>query len=262
MTFEELEKSVETLLAKNAELQLQIDRVEAVNDIQRLMGDYFGTHVVNPAEPVNHFNQWGYFADREDSTYEVGNYGLLVGFKNIQFFFREKEEGMSDENGNVYTGWMFEHDLTSPQIVVAADGQTARGVWTSPGHETIAFGGKPQAQWAWGRVAADFIKIDGEWKIWHYHWYRLFRTDFDTPWTHFDQQSVSKPLPIERIKRFGGEPEKVFPCTYFHPYSPETYCECTPRTPQPYDTWSDDLLPAGVREAIETVRKMGEKAVD
>ncbi len=240
---DQYKEMIEKLLEKQAWLEKELDRVKAVNEIQRLMGDYFNTHVANPNEPINHFNQWEYFADREDSTYEVANYGLLKGFKNIQFFFREKQEGMSDENGKVYTGWMFEHDLCSPQIVIADDGETARGVWMSPGHETICFGGVAHPEWAWGRVAADFIRIDGQWKIWHYHWYRLFRTPFGVPWTETNQQSVSKPLDKERIRRFGGEPEKTFPPTYFHPYSTDTYVECAPRTPQPYATWTDDRPP-------------------
>jgi hypothetical protein len=231
---QDYQEIVEKLIVENEKLKKRIERVEAINDIQRLMGEYYNTHVANPNEPINHFNQWIYFADREDTTYEVANFGLLKGFKNVQFFFREKRGGMEKQ-----TGIMFEHDLCSPQIVVADDGETARGVWTSPGHETL-FG---HPEWAWGRVAADFIKIDGCWKIWHYHWYRLFRCPFDTPWTNYDQQSVSKPIPKERVIEFGGDPDNVFPTTYFHPYSPDTYVECIPRTPQPYATWTDDRLP-------------------
>lgn len=236
---EKLLEEFKALKKEHEALKLKVERCEAVNEIQRLMGQYYNTHVANPNEPVNHFNQWCFFANREDTTYEVANYGLLVGFKNVQFFFREKE-GMT-----AHTGWMFEHDLASPQIVVADDGQTARGVWTSPGHETVwdEKTQKMRAEWAWGRVAADFIKIDGEWKIWHYHWYRLFRTPFDTPWTEYDQSGVSRPLDPERIKKYGGEPEKVFPTTYFHPYSTDTYVECAPQTPEPYEKWTDDRLP-------------------
>jgi hypothetical protein len=229
-----IRETIEKLISVNEALKKRVERVEAVNEIQRLLGEYMNTHVANPNEPVNHFNQWIYFADREDSTYEVANFGLLKGFKNIQFFFREKRPGMENR-----TGIMFEHDLASPQIVVADDGETARGIWMSPGHETIF--GKPQ--WAWGRIAADFIKTDGAWKIWHYHWYRLFRCDFDIPWTEFDQQSVSKPIPKERVEEFGGDPDNVFPPTYFHPYSLDTYVEAVPPTPQPYATWTDDRLP-------------------
>jgi hypothetical protein len=229
-----IKEIIEDLVRENNTLKKRVERVEAINEIQRLLGEYFNTHVANPNEPVNHFNQWIYFADREDSTYEVANFGLLKGFKNIQFFFREKRPVMESQ-----TGIMFEHDLASPQIVIADDGETARGVWTSPGHETLF--GAPQ--WAWGRVAADFIRIEGEWKIWHYHWYRLFRCPFDTPWTEFDQQSVSQPISKERVAEFGGDPDNVFPPTYFHPYSPDTYVECAPHTPQPYATWTDDRLP-------------------
>jgi len=240
---DDLRQMVENLVSENEALKLRVERVEAVNEIQRLLGEYMNTHVANPHEKVNHFNQWIYFADREDSTYEVANYGLLRGFKNIQFFFKEKRPYMEK-----YTGFMFEHDLCSPQIVVAGDGQTARGIWMSPGHETLIpppleAEGKYYPEWAWGRVAADFIKIDGVWKIWHYHWYRLFRCPFGTPWTEYDQQSVSKPIPRERIIEFGGDPDQVFPTTYFHPYSTDTFVEAVPPTPQPYETWTDDRLP-------------------
>jgi hypothetical protein len=54
---------------------------------------------------------------------------------------------------------------------------------------------------------------------------------------------VSKPISKERVIEFGGDPDKVFPPTYFHPYSLDTYVECAPRTPQPYATWTEDRLP-------------------
>lgn len=229
---------IRKLLEENAGLRLRIERVEAVNEIQRLIGEYFNTHVANPNEPISHFNQWCFFADRDDTTYEVANYGVLRGFKNVQVFFKDKEDLMKDQ-----TGLMFEHNLASPQIVVADDGQTARGVWASPGHETVVVNGEHRPEWAWGRVAADFIKIDGEWKIWHYHWYRLFRTPFGTPWTESDQQGVSKPMSKERVIELGGDPDQMYPCTYFAPYSKDAYVECVPKTPKPYATWTDDRLP-------------------
>lgn len=63
------------------------------------------------------------------------------------------------------------HTSTTPIIEIAGDGQTAKGYWYSPG-----IGLTPHANgksvtvgsiFFWEKYAGDFIKENGEWKIWH-----------------------------------------------------------------------------------------------
>jgi hypothetical protein len=51
---------------------------------------------------------------------------------------------------------------------VAGDGKTAKGLWYCPGMETTPKGdGDAEALWVFGTMGIDFIKEDGQWKIWH-----------------------------------------------------------------------------------------------
>ena len=63
------------------------------------------------------------------------------------------------------------HLQTTPIIEVAGDGKTAKGVWYSPGLRMSAQvrDGKVSKSggWFWEKYGADFVKEDGEWKIWH-----------------------------------------------------------------------------------------------
>jgi hypothetical protein len=63
------------------------------------------------------------------------------------------------------------HTQSTPIIEIAGDGKTAKGIWESPGlHMTASVkDGKisKQGGWFWEKYAADFVKEDGKWKIWH-----------------------------------------------------------------------------------------------
>lgn len=229
------------LLQKIEELTKRVERAEAVNDIQRLIGNYYNNHLMGDSdEYMTMSTSWQLFADRPDTTYEVADYGLFVGFDNVKAFLTPVGGPASGgESPKRLPGAMMEHWLTTPMIVVAEDGQTARGVWHSPGSETVG----EMCQWALGRVAADFIKIDGQWKIWHYHYYRIYRTDFDTPWNKMDQSKISRHRDKESYRAAGGDPDRIYPPTYVNFFGPDAVMEPIPPTPQPYETWSDDMLP-------------------
>ena len=68
------------------------------------------------------------------------------------------------------------HTNTTPIIEVAGDGKTAKGTWYSPGiglsarinGTEVSYGGT----FFWEKYGADFVKENGEWKIWHCQmWY-------------------------------------------------------------------------------------------
>jgi len=68
------------------------------------------------------------------------------------------------------------HTNTTPIIEIAGDGKTAKGIWYSPGiglsgkinGTNVSYGGT----FFWEKYGADFIKENGEWKMWHCQmWY-------------------------------------------------------------------------------------------
>ncbi len=89
-------------------------------------------------------------------------------------------------------------------IEVGADGETAKGIWIMAGLESglmdpeVAKGvppwvlsggdvdGKPVwAHWVWCKYGVDFIKQDGEWRIWHFRCYEVARAPFNRDWISF-----------------------------------------------------------------------------
>lgn len=87
-------------------------------------------------------------------------------------------EGWTDEQIlNVYggVGQLLLHVTTTGIIEVAEDGQTAKAFWYSPG--MIAETGQ-NANTIWEAYGADFVKEDGEWKMWHLHMFTDFMGSF------------------------------------------------------------------------------------
>ena len=87
-------------------------------------------------------------------------------------------EGWSDEQildtyGGV--GQLLLHVTTTAIIEVAEDGQTAKCFWYSPG--LVAETGQ-SGNAIWEAYGVDFVKENGEWKIWHLHMYTDFTGSF------------------------------------------------------------------------------------
>ena len=86
--------------------------------------------------------------------------------------------GMTDEEilekyGGV--GQLLLHVTTTSIIEVAEDGQTAKCFWYSPG--MISETGQ-NANTIWEAYGVDFVKENGEWKIWHLHMFTDFMGSF------------------------------------------------------------------------------------
>ena len=92
--------------------------------------------------------------------------------------------GMTDEEIiDVYggVGQLLLHVTTTAIIEVADDGLTAKGYWYTPG--MLKQTDFDNADSMWENYGADFIKENGEWKIWHLHMYTDFQTEFGTSFT-------------------------------------------------------------------------------
>ena len=92
--------------------------------------------------------------------------------------------GMTDEEIiEVYggVGQLLLHVITTAIIEVADDGLTAKGYWYTPG--LLKQTDFDNADSMWENYGADFIKEDGEWKLWHLHMYTDFQTEFGTTFT-------------------------------------------------------------------------------
>lgn len=141
-------------------------------------------------------------------------------------------ENMPDNEG---VGDYVVHTLTTPCIEVAADGQTAKGLWyapslcAEPGED-----GKLVAVNIWEKYGADFIKEDGEWKIWHLRAFVDFMLPLGPDWG-------------DNINRFPGRtvadgmPEHDKQSRPYPMYGHRTVPPVEPGPPEPYDTWDDSM---------------------
>jgi hypothetical protein len=149
---------------------------------------------------------------------------------------------------NLGVGSLVVHTQTTPVIEIAGDGNTAKGIWYSPGMSLNAEvkDGKlnVSGNWFWEKYAADFVKEDGRWKIWHIQMYYDLTPGFNTDWT----KVASQPTTDRAVGKDKGEPEaqsamslemsKPNPKPY-KSWSPTTVPSIMPRFPEPYYTFSE-----------------------
>ena len=226
-----------------------IAKWEAQRAIKNLMGKYVNSVLLNREQNVFElfwaaeddvclgFNDgWyrgpeavkGYFAACRDRN-------VLVA-KVLQQHFPEKLSGKSDEE--IYgIGTMKIYPLYAPIIEVAADGNTAKGLWSCMGSHCDVDPVGPLARYLWGYYAVDFVNEDGSWKIWHMQ----FVHDLDG----VVGQNWGAPEPVyPEIPEFA--PLKAFayppytePQMIRNPYSPVRVPDPAPRIPEPYDTFAE-----------------------
>ena len=68
----------------------------------------------------------------------------------------------------------------------------------------------PDAIWAWGMIGADFICEDGEWKIWHFHYFRYIKCLYEKGWVEDTSMIHRLNTPVHPMAK---------PTTYHNPYS-------------------------------------------
>ena len=201
-----------------------------IHEIQNLMGRYeFLTAANMFTETVE------LFAKTVPVKIEIGPLGVWEGMDAAWRCFHGFHNWTS-KVGVPIEGQMMQHTLATPVIEVAADGQSAKGVWMSPGHEARVLGGELTAMWVWGTYGEDFIKEDGQWKIRNHHVYLQIITPFHVPWT------AEKPQDAGDIGDIfpPGLPDEYKPdrsSTYPWMYSPSAVMELVPAPPEPHATY-------------------------
>ena len=212
-------------------LEERIERLEAVHEIQNLMGRYSYYHTADMQEET--VALWAKKTPGVVSN--VPSFGLYKGIGGVRRLYVGAHQ-VFGEKGRI--GAMHMHTLTTPVIEVAGDGKTAKGVWISLGHETAKAGDKLQANWAWLKYGIDFVKEDGQWKIWHFHVYGIFHCPYETSWVEMEKPSYV----VDPNASLPDWAKADRPVT--HPvwmYSPTAVTENVPEPPEPYETWDESM---------------------
>ena len=131
---------------------------------------------------------------------------------------------------NTMAGWMKMHSMCTPYIIVAGDGKTAKGTWDSPGFVTGIMNNKLNCLWMFERIATDFIKEDGKWRIWHTLGMIQMSTPYEKSWAYSAMEHADRERPDELV-------------VVNEPYNPKKLCgPLTPNFPPqplPYETFSE-----------------------
>jgi len=212
----------------DASLEERIARLEAVHEIQNLMGRYSYWHTANM-----HRECLSLFAMKTPGVRAEMMWGVYEGPEGIRRLY----EGWHRHLGPAAdVGAMHMHALTTPVIEVAGDLRTAKATWVSPGHETMSFsvaaGATPEAFWAWCKYGCDFILEDGQWKIWHLHVYGIFLAPYGRSWVEQPEDMIDPPPMLPE-----HEPDRP-PTTHWQ-YKPDREYVNEPAPPAPFDTFEE-----------------------
>ena len=162
----------------------------------------------------------------------------------LKELFPEKLGHLSDEE-LFGVGQMRGLPITTPVIEIAADGQTAKGLWHVQGAENGLTAYGPLSRWILGFLAIDFRKEGDEWKLWHV----LHAEDVVAPMG----ESWLKPKAREPRAEFAAAAQwQKLPYSVarenYRPYTPDRPFTAPPVLPEAYDTFSNTFS-YGIGEA-------------
>jgi hypothetical protein len=217
-------------------LEQRLARLEAVHEIQNVMGRYSYWHTANM-----HRECLDLFALKTPGVRAEMMWGVYEGAESLERLY----PGFHAWTDGDFKGVMHMHALTTPVIEVAGDLKTATGTWISPGHETMSFsagaegkgatvdiGGDPEAFWAWCKYGCDFVIEDGQWKIWHLHVYGIFLAPYGRSWVEQPEDMIDPPpMPDEYL------PDRP-PTTHWQ-YMPDRVYPNEPAPPAPHKTFGE-----------------------
>ncbi|KAH7016990.1 SnoaL-like domain-containing protein [Ilyonectria destructans] len=194
-----------------------------------------------------------------------GTEGIHAQYTNVGVY-TDYDSVMAYHSGRPSpTGKLILHETTTPLIEVAEDGETAKGFWLMAGVESglsdpSNVGAMPEflyepedknvdgkrvwTHWVWCQYALDFLKQDGEWKIWHFRCLEVTRAPFSENWITFankNQIAFDKDLAY-----FGKNGKAVFMPTpdeaakkIADVYGPNRARKLDVPLPSPYKTFAD-----------------------
>lgn len=200
------------------DLEQEVQYLEDIHEIKNLIGRYSYLETAGRTDDMMKL-----FASKtRDVRIEVAGSGVWESGKSEGLYrFLSRYDHMP------HAGLLIVHALASPSIEVAEDGNTAKGMWLSPGHEAMPRkDDKPVAAWSWVKYAIDFVKEDDGWKFRHFHVYPILKCEPLENWAEKNPEKAVFPLP-DPVK-----PDR--PPSYSWRYGPDVATENVPAPPEPY----------------------------
>jgi hypothetical protein len=249
----------ETLSRRVAELEARLDAAEKETAraldrgaVENVLSRYMHYH--NAYEDQRIIDELWVAPGTPGIRARYNNSGVYTTWESVTAYHRGRPRPV---------GKLLLHYTSTPVVEVSQDGTTAKGVWIMAGLESgltdpeVAKGvppwvfsggevdGKPVwAHWVWCRYGVDFLKQDGEWRIWRFRCYEVARAPFDRDWVTF--AGTNRESHDSRLAWFGDDgvpvllPEEDEPVeTFYHPYATDRAQTLDPEPPLPYDEFED-----------------------
>ena len=222
----------------------QILRIWDVEDVKSLMNRRVFLQTADLREEELR-TMWVQEPEHQKTASYGSNWGYYVGMDEIRKYYVDSHAAALEEqkkaNGaaEVNTGNMYAHPLTTGLVELAEDGETAKGLWYSIGNEAMAQAdGTARVQWMLGKVAADFIREEDGWKIWHL----VISTDVDCQAGHdYGEYPVYEDWPADStnpVRREFGRPTVEM---LTHDVTFNWWDNYPPMPPKNYKTFTDDI---------------------
>lgn len=240
-----------------ADLEHNLDRVNARGEVENVFNRYQYLHTSFQDDKII-----------RDLWVKKGTPGISAQYTNTGVYDTWDSVMAYHRNRPSPIGKLLVHFTTTPLIEVAGDGQTAKGVWIVAGVESgmsdpevaskapadmfepgLVEGKKVWAHWIQVRYYLDFLKQDGQWKIWHFRCVEVSRAPFHENWIAFAAQMEANEKMAEfhnDLAYFGDNGEPVFmpkvdgpPKNVAYSYRTDRAMELSPPLPQPYNTFSE-----------------------
>lgn len=244
---------IAALEARLGALTLESTRAHDRAAVENLFGRYMTLH--NAFRDPEIIPMW-VKKGTPDVRAQYSNNGVYTNWDNIMSYHAQRPNP---------PGKLIYHFVASPIIEVAADGKTAKGMWLMSGLESgltapEAAKGAPdfmyeknvtvdgKKMWmhtVYAKYGVDFIKQDGEWKIWHFHCFEVARAPYGTGWIPFAAAAQDVSFGDD-LMYFGEDGKPVMmpkpdgPATIRHnPYRTDKGQTLDLKPPVPYRTFAE-----------------------
>jgi len=246
------ETDTAALLERIERLEQEVARANDRDAIQNLFSRYQYLH--NAFEDEKIIPLWA----------KKGTPGIRAQYSNLGVYNTWESITQYHRGRPRPVGKLLLHYVTTPLIEVAADGKTAKGLWVVSGIESgltdaevaekapeymyekaVVDGKKVWMHTVFVKYGIDFIKQDGEWKIWHFHCFEVARSPHGMGWIPFAAAAQDESFNFD-LMYFGDNGAPVFmpkpdaPATIkSNSYRTDTSQYLEARPPEPYTTFSE-----------------------
>lgn len=179
----------------------------------------------------------GYYAAQRENTALVSRF--------LKERFPARLGSLSDEE-LFGVGQFHGLPITTPVVEVAADGETAKGLWHVHGSDNTMGPWGPLSWWKLGFLAIDFRRENGRWCLWHV----LHAEDVTAPMgENWLRPTERKEMPEFAALKALKKPEYSVARENYRPYSPTRPLAPPPEIPEPYAHF-EETFSYGVKEAV------------